>query len=58
MEMTNLEEQHKVIYDEFMKGNFSIQLSDTNPFGKQEADKVIETTINKDTKTPGGTTGT
>ena len=58
MEMTNLKEQHKVIYDEFMKGNFSIQFSDANPFGKQEADKVIETTINKESKTLGGTTGT
>ena len=26
--------------------------------GRLEADKVIKTTINKDTKTPGGTTGT
>ena len=40
MEMTNLEEKHKVIFDEFMKGNFTVQLSDKNPFGKQEADKV------------------
>ena len=57
MEMLHLEENHKFVYDEFMKGRFSVQLSDNNPFGQQEADKVIETTINKDTKTPGGTTG-
>ena len=40
-----------------MKGNFLVQLSDNNTFEKLEADKVIETTINRDTKTPGGTTG-
>ena len=32
--------------------------SDFNiPFGRMEADKVIESTINRGTKTPGGTTG-
>ena len=35
-----------------MKGNFSVQVSANNPFGKLEADKA-----NRDTKTPGGTTG-
>ena len=57
MEMVNLEENHRCIYDDFMKSNFSVQMSDNNTFGRLEADKVIETTINKDTKTPGGTTG-
>ena len=56
MEMVNLEENHRCIYDDFMKSNFSVQMSDYNTFGRLEADKVIETTINKDTKTPGGTT--
>ena len=32
-------------------------MSDINTFGRLEADKVTETTINKDTKTPGVTTG-
>lgn len=45
------------IYEEFTKANFSIQLSSNNTFGRMESDKVIKTTINKDTKTPGGTTG-
>ena len=57
IEMINLEENHPSIYQEFTKGNFSVQVFDNNPFGKLEADKVIETTINRDTKTPGGTTG-
>ena len=56
IEMINLEENHPSIYQEFMKGNFSVQVSDNNPLGKWKADKVIETTINRDTKTPGGTT--
>ena len=55
--MVNLEENHRYIYDDFMKGNFSVQMSDNNTFGRLEADKVIETTINKDTKTTGETTG-
>lgn len=57
MEMVNLEQNHKCIDNEFMMDNFSVQMSNNNTFGRLEADKVIETTINKDTKTPGGTTG-
>ena len=56
-DLMNLEEDFPDIHEEFTNGNFSVQLSKTNPFGRMEADKVIETTINKDTKTPGGTTG-
>ena len=56
-EMLNLEVDHPEIYNAFVQGNFSVQLSDDNSFGRLEADKVIETTINKDTRTPGGTTG-
>jgi hypothetical protein len=40
-----------------MKGNFTTQLSDNGKFAGTETDKVIEMTLNKDTKTPGGTTG-
>ena len=57
IEMINLEEFHQSKYQELMKGNFSFQVSDNSRFGKFEADKVIETSINRDTKTPGGTTG-
>ena len=56
-EMLTLETSHPEIYQEFKKGNFSVQLSETNPFGRCEADRVIETTINKDTKMPVGLTG-
>ena len=56
-EMLNLEVDHPEIYNALVEGNFSVQLSDGNTFGRLEADKFIETTINQDTKTPGGTTG-
>ena len=48
-EMLNLEVDHPEIYNAFIQGHFSVQLSEGNTFGKMEADKVIETTINKDT---------
>jgi hypothetical protein len=57
MDLLSLEEKYPEVYLEFVKGNFSVQLSHSSTFGRMEADKTIETTINKDTKTPGGTTG-
>ena len=56
-EMLTLETSHPEVFQEFKKGNFSVQLSETNPFGTCEPDRLIETTTNKDTKTPGGLTG-
>ena len=55
--MFNLESEHPDVYEEFSKGHFSVQMSDHNTFGRNEADKTIENTINRDTKTPGGQTG-
>ena len=55
--MINLETSHPDVYHEFKRENFPVQLSETNPFGRCEPDKVIETTTKKDTKTPGGLTG-
>ena len=34
IEMINLEENHPSIYQEFMKGNFSVQVPGNNPLGK------------------------
>ena len=56
-ELLHLEHSHPDVYTQLQGENFSVQLSKKNPFGRMEADKVIETTINRDTKTPGGTTG-
>ena len=55
--MLNLETSHPSVYNAFIAGQFSVQLSNDNPFGRNESDKTIENTINKDTKTPGGLTG-
>ena len=44
-------------YTEYVSQRVTVSLSDFNTFGKVEADKVIEVTINRDTKTFGGTTG-
>ena len=52
-EILTLETSHLEVYQEFEKGNLSVQLSETNPFGRCEPDRVLERTINKDTKTPG-----
>ena len=55
--MLDLETCHPEVCQEFKKGNFLVQLSETNPFGRCESDRVIETTTSKNTKTPGQLTG-
>ena len=45
-EMMALETTHPEVYRDFQKGQFAVQLSSNNPFGRTEADKTIETTIN------------
>ena len=55
-DMLSLPDKFPDVYAEFKKGNFSAQISDGS-FSRVETDKIIEMTLNKDTKTPGGTTG-
>lgn len=55
-DMLTLETEFPEIYNQFLKGNFTAQITD-GVFSRVETDKVIEMTLNKDTKTPGGTTG-
>jgi hypothetical protein len=43
------------ILEAFRNGNFLVQMSAVIPFGRIEADKVMETTINRNTKKSGGT---
>lgn len=45
------------VYSAFKDGQFSVQISRNNPFGRNEADKTIKNTINRDCKTGGGYTG-
>ena len=55
--LLSLEDDFPEIYAKFERGNFSVQVSDKNSFGRTEPNKAIKTTIKIDTKTPGGTTG-
>ena len=55
--MTNLPEKNPDVYEAFKSGQFSVQLSTINPFGRLPVDQTTEVTVNKDTQTPGGTTG-
>lgn len=56
--MTNLSEEKPKVYEAFQAqpGEFSVQLSSSNPFGRIPVDQTTEVTVNKDTQTPGGTT--
>jgi hypothetical protein len=56
-EMLQLPTDFPEVYDQFMRGNFAAQLSDNGRFTRVEIDKVIEMTLNRDTKTSGGCTG-
>ena len=38
----------------FMNGEFAVQMNNTNPFGRNEADITIGNTIKRDCKTKGG----
>ncbi len=57
VEMTNLPTENPEVNEYLHSGNFSVQLSGVNPFGKIPVDQTIEETINKDTQTSGGTKG-
>ena len=56
-ELTELEEKYSEVHTEFIAGNFSAPVMPKNTFGCMEMDKVIEVTISKDTKCPGGLKG-
>lgn len=54
-QMTNLPEKNPSVYEAFKTGQFSVQLSSANTFGRIPVDQTTEVTVNKDTQTPGGT---
>ena len=56
-EMLELEKLFPEVHQQFQAGKFASQLTKDNPFSRCETDKVIEMTLSKDTKTPGGTAG-
>ncbi len=53
--MTNLPETDPRVYEAFKNGQFSVQISSNNSFGRIPVDQTTEITVNKDTQTPGGT---
>ena len=55
--MRRVKETHPQIYQQMMNGQFAVQLSDRNSFGKIPEDQTIEETINKHSKIPGGIVG-
>ena len=54
-QMTNLPEKIPRVYETFKAGQFSVQMSNNNPFGRIPVDQATDVTVNKDTQTPGGT---
>ena len=52
-----LENDFLKVYQSFSDGDFAAKLTNTNRFSRSKTNKVIEMTINKDTKTPSGTDG-
>ncbi len=56
-DMRDLPFRMSEVHTAFKKGYFSVQMADGNTFGRNEADKTIENTINRDCKTGGGYIG-
>ena len=55
--MLSIPEEFPDVHQEFMKGKFAAQLLANRKFSSSETDKLIEMTLNKETKSSGGTTG-
>ena len=54
MQMLSLQTEHQ---ETLQNGGLSVQLGQSNPFGRISVDQTIEETVNKDTQTEGGTKG-
>ena len=52
-DMRSLSVTIPVVYSAFKNGQFLVQMSRNNPFGRNEADKTVESTIKRDCKTGG-----
>ena len=55
--MAHLENDHPSVLEYLESGGFAVQIGESNPFGKIRVDQACEETVNRDTKTPGGTKG-
>ena len=56
-DMRKLPKEKPEVYQALCAGEFSVQMKNTNGFSRNEADKTIENTINRDCKTSGGFNG-
>ena len=56
-EMSHLPEEHPDAFKYVSSRELSVQLSNSNPFGRVPVDQTREETENKDTQTSGGTNG-
>ena len=55
--MSHLPEEHPDAFTYVRSGRLSVQLKNSNPFGRVPVDQTCEETVNKDTQTSGGTKG-
>ena len=55
--MSHLPEEHLDAFKYVRLGGFSVQLSNSNSFGRVPVDQTCKETVNKDTETLGGTKG-
>jgi len=55
--MLQLPTTHPTAYQQLVAGEFAVQRSRGNTYGRIPHDQTIEVTINKDTKTQGGIIG-
>ena len=56
-QMSELPTSSPDVNAEFMQGGFLFQLGSNHPFGRIPVDQTIEETVNMDTQTPGGPSG-
>ena len=56
-EMDKLRDTHPTAYDELKNGAFAVQRSEKHAFAQVAVDQAIEQTMNRDTKTRGGSVG-
>ena len=57
LQMAFLESTSQELHNYFLNGGYSVQLGESNPFGRLPMDQTLEETVNKDTQTSGGTKG-
>jgi hypothetical protein len=57
LQMASLEKSSPQLHNHFLNGGFSVQLGESNSFGRIPVDQTLEETVNRDTQTSGGTKG-